>query len=368
MKDGPANRRPSDNISVPSLKFSVLNSGLDWIGISYRRLGGDLEAARAGLEQIDPWRQKLAESLPEDFPDELRMRIGFTTTSAGLELAWIEVTGELLHPGTVSFVETIGREALEYAPEDPPDAEAGTPSDGPGGKPEDEPEDARRIVNLEIGETPTINRVDLATDVYFDDPSDAQLALRAFAAMIVPRHKIHVIYGDGSKTIETVSWLNSSGVQLRIYDKTAESGGGGDLVGTVVRIERQIRRRYRDQWTVSQFYEQDLSKEAIAPLKVGDDRRVLVSDYRGVDAELRERRDQGKTTDAVSEGLLGALVRAYAAGPKAWTNPKTARRRYKQLAKAGIAVDPDLTENVDLGKILAAVQTEWEKYGRSAGI
>lgn len=343
------------------MKFSVLNCGLDWIGISYRQLGGDLEAARAGLEQIDPWRQKLAESLPEDFPDELRMRIGFTTTSAGLELAWIEVTGELLHPGTVPFVETIGREALEYAPEDPPDAAEGTPGNGPEGK----PEDARRVVNLEIGETPTINRVDLATDVSFDDPSDAQLALRAFAAMIVPRHKIHVVHGDGSKAIETVSWLNNSGVQLRIYDKTAKSGGRGNLPGTVVRIERQIRRRYRDQWTVSQFYEQDLIKEAIAPLKLGDDKRVLVSDYRGVDAELRERRDRGRTTDAVSEGLLGALVRAYAAGPNAWTNPKTARRRYKQLAKAGIAVDPDLTERVDLGRILAAVQAKWEKYGRS---
>jgi hypothetical protein len=221
---------------------------------------------------------------------------------------------------------------------------------------------------LSIGEAPTLNRVDLATDVYFDDPSDAQLVLRAFSSMLVPRHKIHVVHGFGSGAIETVAWRNSSGIQLRIYDKTAESGGSKDLPGTIVRIERQIRRRYRDQWTVPKFYEQDLSKESIAPLKLGDHQRVVASDFRGIDAELRERRDRGEVTDAVSEGLLGALVRAWAVGPSGWVNPRTVQRRYKQLADAGIAVDPDLTENVDLGKILAAVQAEWEKYGRSAEI
>lgn len=81
----------------------------------------------------------------------------------------------------------------------------------------------------------TVRRCDLATDIAFDEPSDAFGFLRGVSTLVLPRHSAEVHNARGTNAVETVAWRNGGGGQLRAYDKTLERGQRG---GGVVRIER----------------------------------------------------------------------------------------------------------------------------------
>jgi hypothetical protein len=85
-------------------------------------------------------------------------------------------------------------------------------------------------------------RLDLASELRFDDPREGLALMRAIASADVPWLKTGT---EGSKRdgLETVAWRTANGrsVQLRLYDKGRESGTA--IAGTLLRGERQKRMR-----------------------------------------------------------------------------------------------------------------------------
>ena len=93
----------------------------------------------------------------------------------------------------------------------------------------------------DLGEVVT-GRLDLASELTFDDPREGLTLMRAAAALDVPWLKTGT---EGSKRdgLETVAWraVNGRSIALRLYDKGRESGTAEP--GTRLRGERQRRRR-----------------------------------------------------------------------------------------------------------------------------
>jgi hypothetical protein len=85
-------------------------------------------------------------------------------------------------------------------------------------------------------------RLDLASELRFEDPREGLALMRAIAAADVPWLKTGT---EGSKRdgLETVAWRTANGrsIQLRLYDKGRESGTAP--AGTLLRGERQRRMR-----------------------------------------------------------------------------------------------------------------------------
>lgn len=108
------------------------------------------------------------------------------------------------------------------------------------------------------GYSATVRRCDLASDVAFVDRREGFAFLRGVRSLVLPRHQVRVIGARGSNAVQTVAWENRSGIQLRIYDKTAQRGEHG---GSVVRIERQIRPPFREQASPADLARRDLSDD-----------------------------------------------------------------------------------------------------------
>lgn len=188
-------------------------------------------------------------------------------------------------------------------------------------------------------------RLDLASELRFDDPREGLALMRAIAAADVPWLKTGT---EGSRRdgLETVAWrtVNGRSVQLRLYDKGRESGTAEP--GTLLRGERQRRMRKGRELTAVEIPNVNLRE-----LYVG---RELAAFVRS-DVELTVC----STPDAVE--LLTALTRAghvqrssadllmgFMVGGRrqADYSPHTWARRWRRLRQLGIALDDQAGEQL----------------------
>lgn len=252
---------------------------------------------------------------------------GLDKTPKGV-VVWADVDADMAPFETTMFSEFICRELIEQA-------------------------------GVRSHDRPTIRRIDLATDVAFREAIDAQAALDALSAMTVPRLKMRVIYGAGSRRIESIAWFVQRGIRLRVYDRSAKDGRGEAREPAVLRFEHQHRPRTERRTTLAELPRDDLPRLATAPLVGPAGGQLLVGNLSALHARLVALRESGAVSDQVAERLLGTLVRFAIAGPDAWPRSRTATFRARELRNLGLAYHPQLETPVDLGPILRAVQDAW---------
>ncbi len=120
----------------------------------------------------------------------------------------------------------------------------------------------------------TTRRCDLASDVTFVTTEDSQTFLRGVSAVNLPRWKRVVTTAPGSSVLESLAWVTTGGIQLRLYDKTEETKRRKkglvkrsiDLALRVVRLERQLRPKKEEQLCPAAFRAQDLAARFAGPL------------------------------------------------------------------------------------------------------
>lgn len=222
--------------------------------------------------------------------------------------------------------------------------------------------EVRRLLQSEglSGTLPVVTRMDLTTDVGFYSASQARRTLDALSAVTVPRYKLRVYYGKGSKQVESVSWIMGDRVRLRVYDSLANDDGRSiDGFNGLIRFEHQHAPRKAKQVGVDALKGRDLSQLAAAPLSAGESGQLTVGDLRALNDLLVERGGQEPRGDARAERRLGALVRAYLGGQAEWAVKRTAYDRATEMRRLGLSLHPDLPQPVDLGPLLAAVRAAW---------
>lgn len=299
------------------------------------QLAAKLAAARVDGKRLGVHKVRVARSKGSRANRRANWDLGLDVDRNGMPFAWVESRGGPIDFSAARILEDVGKGFLR---------KAGIGFSGP----------------------PTIDRVDLATDIEFDVAGDAQDVLRAFAALLVRGHKISVVHAKASRVIETVSWLGSRNrVQLRIYDKTAQEATWRRRKQTprerVLRIEREFRPKPCDPWTVERLAADDLSREVTQPLRIPSEHSLVVTGLRDADAAFRER-TRDRRAD-VPERLMGTAVRAYLEGREGWDG-QTRATRYVDLETYGVWLDPESQRSIDLGKILAEVQAAWKTWGQ----
>ncbi len=130
--------------------------------------------------------------------------------------------------------------------------------------------EAAELVADTIGSAPAdvgLGRLDLASELRFDDPREGLALMRAIAAADVPWLKTGTM-GSKRDGLETVNWsaVNGRSIQLRLYDKGRESGTS--LPGTRLRGERQKRmRKGREQRVLQSRHSLSLPRQSAGPVQ-----------------------------------------------------------------------------------------------------
>lgn len=192
-----------------------------------------------------------------------------------------------------------------------------------------------------------LGRLDLASELRFDDGREGLALMRAMAALDVPWLKTGT---EGSKRdgLETVQFrtINGRTIQLRLYDKGRESGQEND--GEHLRAERQRRfRRGRE------IVAEQLPTLNLAEMYVGRElRQFTASGYEATvcnspDAVqlLNALADSGRVTQGTADVLAGFVARGRRR--HVYTR-QTWDRRWAALRQLGIFIDDQASELVSL--------------------
>jgi hypothetical protein len=224
---------------------------------------------------------------------------------------------------------------------------------------------ARQVVGdlgglgLELDGVVEVGRLDLASELLFDDGRDGLALLHGLARVDLPwlkRFPAETRYG-----VESVEWrtLQGSAIVMRGYDKGLESKTAGR--GERVRLERQSRKRKGRALAVAK-----LATEDLRALYLGRELRAIAEQARPVtmcstpDAiELVNAMvAAGDVSRREAEGVLGFLVGGRQAGEYA---RRTWYRRWGQLRQYGIALD-DLRQRpveIPVARYVDAMASAW---------
>jgi hypothetical protein len=190
-------------------------------------------------------------------------------------------------------------------------------------------------LGLDGDHDPAVGRIDLATDLPFEDGRDGQALIQAAAHVDLPWLKAGT---EGSRRdgLESVTWRNVRGrsVQARLYDKGVESGLASP--GKWLRLERQIRFRREREQRLSALASADLGKLYAARYLGGflTCPEIAVCDRRSAVERLRELEGRGDVSPAAARRLAGLVVMGDEGMPA-----RTARRWWAELRRLGIALD-----------------------------
>lgn len=220
--------------------------------------------------------------------------------------------------------------------------------------------DIMRDNGCELGDASRarLGRIDLASELRFDDPSEGSAFLHSLASLDVPWCKSRV---DGRKgdTIETVSFHGTRGktIYLRAYDKGVESGT--HRAGVRIRVERQKRYRKEREPLATELDILDLRQAFWGRefAKLSNLPTATVVDLRGAIEVLCER----ATTYAQLERLAGYLVVGHYPGLSDAMERTTRWRRDSELRDLGIFVDPTQIERLEVpvGAYLQTLGAAW---------
>lgn len=211
----------------------------------------------------------------------------------------------------------------------------------------------------ELGDSPArLGRIDLASELRFDDPQEGSAFLHSLASLDVPWCKSRV---DGRKgaNIETVSFHGTRGktIYLRAYDKGVESGT--QRAGVRIRMERQKRFRKEREPLATDLDFTDLRRAFWGRefSRLSNLRTASVVDLAGAMELLCER----ATNYAQLERLAGYLL----IGNYPWAADTIKRdsreRRDAELRALGVFVDPTQIERLEvpMGAYLQTLGSAW---------
>lgn len=217
--------------------------------------------------------------------------------------------------------------------------------------------------------TATVARIDLATDVRFETPADAQDFLRAVDCLRLAGLESLRYSGADCAPIRSVVFQRATArgrrIQFRVYDRDAEQGQA--QIGRTIRIERQIEPRRRDQHTV------------IAARSIGYATQLWPASWALESNVVRRPADLGQfiaervgtlwpddcghddqiLNEAVAFRLIGAALRYSDVGDAAWGDKRKATRGRRELRGLGLAVGTPDDSPYDLGAVFRAVAEAW---------
>lgn len=219
---------------------------------------------------------------------------------------------------------------------------------------------AREFVESEGGsftsdEPARLGRIDLASELRFQQPQDGSAFLHSLASLDVPWCKSRV---DGRKGdhIETVSFHGTRGktIYLRAYDKGVESDT--HPAGMRIRVERQ--KRYRKD---VEPLATDLTISELRAIYLGREFRALANLPSALVADLPQVLDavidRARSIEQ-AERVAGFLtIGGHIEYPRA-----TWYRRKAELRELGLYVDPTLVNErveVPVGAYLHALASAW---------
>jgi hypothetical protein len=209
-----------------------------------------------------------------------------------------------------------------------------------------------------------IGRCDLAVDVSFTAPSNAQAVLRALAALNLSHLKRTVHHARDSAAVQTVEWKAAKDTALRIYER-GEQELGIDGPGGVIRIERQDRPLSARRVSADAYRAQDLAAVFAWPLRQWSEERVVIAGPEQAYFVIKHRTGKpvlpGRQvlTRRRAERLMGTAMALLFEGDAAWPNRRTAASRKRELRAVGIQVDPEANDVLDLGSLFDAVRAVW---------
>jgi hypothetical protein len=208
-------------------------------------------------------------------------------------------------------------------------------------------------------------RLDLASELRFENPREGLALMRAISSADVPWLKTGT---EGSRRdgLETVAWrsVNGRSIQLRLYDKGRESGVAEP--GTLLRGERQKRMRKGRELVASAIPTVNLRK-----LYVGRELASFVAQER--ELTVCNSIDAAELLDALAAAgeikrqgadlLMGFVMgrRRQADYTNARGDSKTWDRRWRKLRELGIALDDQAAEKltVPVSRYLGQLADAW---------
>jgi hypothetical protein len=214
-------------------------------------------------------------------------------------------------------------------------------------------------VGVSITDRPVMRRIDLATDLRFEDAADGAQVLRAFAGVHMPRHRQDRRTTAGTNT-GTVSWLADHRIVLRIYD--AGEHHGTDAPGVRLRFERQWHPRKAGQQTPESVLARDLGALFLGPFRklMRATPTVLSLSPRAAELRIIEQAQRDKRF-AVAERRIG-MVRVFELGQDTalWGSKAADRRR--EMRDLGIVIDERASATPwDLRPLLDALASPWRE-------
>lgn len=181
-------------------------------------------------------------------------------------------------------------------------------------------------------------RLDLASELRFDDPREGLALMRAIASADVPWLKTGT---EGSKRdgLETVAWRSAHGrsIQYRLYDKGRESETAE--AGTLLRGERQRRMRKGRELVAVQLPEVNLRSlyigRELAAFVASDLELTVCNSFEASDL-IDSIAAAGNLTRSSADTLMGFV---HGRRRQAEYGRATWYKRWAQLRGLGIALD-----------------------------
>lgn len=203
-------------------------------------------------------------------------------------------------------------------------------------------------------------RLDLASELRFEDPREGLALMRAISSADVPWLKTGT---EGSKRdgLETVAWRSVTGrsIQLRLYDKGRESETAAP--GTLLRGERQKRMRKGRELVATAIPTLDLRALYVGrelASFVAQDRELTVCNSIDASELLDALAAAGDMKRASADQLMGFVIgrrREHEYARATWY------KRWSQLREYGIALDDQAAEKltVPVSRYLGQLADAW---------
>jgi len=214
-------------------------------------------------------------------------------------------------------------------------------------------------IGCDVGQV-GVGRLDLASELHFDDGREGLALMRAMAALDVPWLKTGT---EGSKRdgLETVAWRNVNGrsINFRLYDKGVESETAAP--GTRLRGERQRRMRKGRELVAAALPSLDLGSlyigRELRPFAAAD-RSVTVCNTLDAVEVLNALARAGTVTRGRADRLAGFLI---CGRRRIDYTARTWYRVWSELRTLGIALDDQIAEVIELpvSRYVGALADAW---------
>ena len=205
-----------------------------------------------------------------------------------------------------------------------------------------------------------LGRLDLASELRFDDPREGLALMRAIASADVPWLKTGTM-GSKRDGLETVNWasVNGRSIHLRLYDKGRESRTSPP--GTRLRAERQKRMRKGRELLAVEIPNVNLRSlyvgRELASFVASDLSLTVCTTPDAVELVTALAR-AGDLKRQTADLLMGFLVGGRQAGDYSGS---TWLRRWKQLRELGVTLDDQAAERltVPVSRYLGQFADAW---------